>query len=348
MKERLVLWGALVCALVFVLACNLPSSSSSNALDTPVVVTSAAATVALLTASPAASAGTPAVQDCGEDMDCLIQAAKACKPATGRYVTQLDLFGALVHTALQFDIHGLNDQGQCAFDVATVEASVDYSEEARQQMRASGMSDEEIEAQRKMAEEQQLQAGPSGSCTGQGSDLAAMLQQWREGHFTMDDWTPFHCEGGTLANAGGEIVVTVEVTAQVPEATPSPTSPSAESDLVLPAPVVRFSHVTNSAVEGTKLYWFDLVNWQDFPPELFKITKGVPPCGQRPNRLWVIFRRADTMEEISHGCGARSPDELRTLELPLKESAGIPHRVVVDLWDRLTDKHYLSEPVTFP
>ncbi len=347
MKKMWVLWGA----LVVVLACNLPSSSSSKALNTPVVATSTTepeAEAATLPVSPAAPAGTPAVQDCGEDVDCLVQAAKACQPATGRYVTQLDFFGALVHTALQFDIHGLNDQGQCAFDVTTVEASVDYSEEARQQMRASGMSDEEIEAQRKMVAEQQLQSGPSGACTGQGSDLAAMLQQWQEGHFTMDDWTPFQCEGGTLANAGGEIVVTVEVTVQVPEATPSPTSPSAGNNLVLPTPVVRFSDVTNSALEGTKLYWFELVNWQDFPPELFKITKGVPPCGQRPNRIWVIFRRADTMEEISRGCGFRSPEELRMLELPLKEDAGIPHKVVVDIWDRLTDKHYLSEPMTFP
>ena len=224
-----------------ILACSLPFQAPATPAAPPADIGVTMTAFALLQTQTAlqqtlqAAQNTPAQTpapggpplDCGSDLACLIQAAQACQPATGQYVLDMELFGAQVHTVTQFDIHGPNETGQCAFDVSTVEASVQFTDEARQQMKANGMSDEEIEAQRQSIEQQQLQAGPSGSCVGSGADLAAMLQRWQEGHFEMSDWAPFTCTGGTLAQAGGTIEVTVEVTAEESTSTPEPTpSPS--------------------------------------------------------------------------------------------------------------------------
>ncbi len=351
------MWFLLLAVLGVVVACNLPTMSPQKAWSTPIPagspVSPPAATLTPTPAGTATSSAAPHAQDCGQDADCLIQAARACQPASGDFVTTMDLLGARGTITTHFEIHGRDASGACAFDVQTTDAKVTYSDELVQQLKQSGLSDEQIEAQQRQAEEAQKTSGPSGACTGKGEDLAAMLSQWQHGNFTLDDWAPFTCTSGTLANRGGEIVVTVEVTVEAPSETPAAPAmpapiPTSEKALAVPTPVVRFDQVSDSAIQGTKLYWFELVNWQSFPPELFTMHKDIPPCGQRPNRLWVIFRRADTMEEIGRGCGDRSSEELRNLELPLREDQNIPHTVVVDLWDRLTDQHYLSAPVTFP
>ncbi len=285
----------------------------------------------------------PVSQDCGQDVACLVAAAQNCQPATGQYVLDMDIAGAQVHTVLQFDIHGLTEEGQCAFDVALVEVSVQFSEDAKQQMRANGMSEEDIAAQRRMIEEQQRQNGPSGSCLGRGEDLAAMLQRWQAGHFALDDWAPFTCTGGTLGPAGEAIEVTVEVTAEVTVAPPSPqpTMPTG----AYPPPMLAY-YGTESIDKANTRYWIGVTNWQAYPDEWFQPAPDLPPCGQNPNaaRAWVMIYRADSGAEIYGFCALTKPEDLARLWFAWPAHRPAPE-VYVEIWDRATDQHYRSAPI---
>ncbi len=340
MMPLLLLTGATACVL-------LPGASPTPTPAAALATTVAPPPIVVSTATPTP---TPSTVDCGQDLACLIEAAQTCRPATGQYVLDLDIFGAQVHTVTQFDIHGPTDDGQCAFEVATVEVGVQFSEDARQQMQASGMSDQEIEAQRQMMEEQQRENGPSGSCVGRGEDLAAMLQRWQEGSFSASDWEPFTCTGGTLGQMGEVIEVTVEVTVEVQPletATPSPSPPTATpSARAYPQPVLVYNRKETLEGGGHFRYWIGVVNWQAYPDEWFQPAPDLPPCGQNTNaaRAWVGIYEADSGSKLYGFCALTKPEDLTHLWFtwPVKKAAP---RVYVEIWDRATGQRYRSEPI---
>jgi hypothetical protein len=137
---------------------------------------------------------TEGFQDCGSDLDCFYDSLDSCQESRLQYSQSLDLMGALSSTSLSIVLLGSSVDG-CEFSLKTDQVSITYSEEAVQQLRDAGMSDEEIEAQRLTMEDSQLTAGFDEVCTGSPEDLAEMLKRWEAGHYSMDDWAPFSCQG---------------------------------------------------------------------------------------------------------------------------------------------------------
>ncbi len=352
MKTRF--WVGLLLLAVGAMACSSLTRALSTLVPTemPPATTVVPSPTVKLTATVT---GTPTPEDCGLNLECLIAAARACRPAVGGYALDLDLSGAQVHTVTQFDIHGLTEEGQCAFDVATVEVRVQFSEEAKQQMKAGGMSDQEIEAQRQMIEEQQRQFGPAGSCVGEGEALAAMLQRWQEGHFALSDWEPFTCTGGTLGQMGEPVEVTGEVTVEVtvealPQetATPQPPQPTATATAptgAYPAPVLVY-HGRETADENLVRYRIGVANWQDYPAEWFQPAPHLPPCGQNPNaaRAWVNIYDAHSGTKIYGFCALTKPEDLTRLWFAWPSDRPAP-TVYLEIWDRATEQRYRSAPI---
>lgn len=143
---------------------------------------------------------------CGDDPDCFYTAAENCQKAQYLHDTSLSLMGMEILSRTHFSLRG-EEEGRCVFEVVTEEVSVDLSEEAREQMLASGSTEEDIQVQLDAVRSQQLEAGFDEVCRGQGSDLAAMVKRWESGQMATADWEPFQCEG-KIFSAGGVSVST--------------------------------------------------------------------------------------------------------------------------------------------
>ncbi len=352
--RKLFVWSLALGLMLWLTACNLPSSATPPmATPLPPSPTIAATDTPTPTPQPAAP------QDCQQDASCLIAAAQNCQPASGQFVSQVEIFGAQASTVTQFDIQGPDADGLCVFRVSTVEASLVYTDEAKQQLRQSGMNDEEIEAQRKMVEDEMRKNGPSGTCKGQSADLAALLQQWQSGKFTSNDWAPFSCTGGTLGQPQ-EVEITVEVTPAAPTETPTPAptatptpqpaaTPTGQGSTI-PQPQIEFLRVDRKANPTYDYYYLQVVNWQAYPAAWFAPAPDLPPCGLNHNasRAWVSIINSRTNTRLQGFCALSSPQALTKLWFATGKNAPPPEQVVVDIWDRKTDTHYRSAPVTPP
>ncbi len=345
------LW-LLVFLLVMGLACNLPLTPAveppSITAEAPSVAESATTPN---TPTPTGPTATPTRVTCDEDVPCLIQASQACQPAEGTYTLQSEVMGAISQIVLQFTIQGPTSQGKCAFEVTPLSVSLEYTDAIRQQLQAQGLSDTEIEAQRQAMEKAARESAPAGTCVGDGADLAALLQRWEEGHYALDDWAAFTCTG-TLAQSGDTIILTVEVTVEAPaEVTATTTPPPPASPTVAPGsypdPQISFLSVESQA--DVLVYRIRVDNWQAYPEAWFQAAPNLPPCGQNPNaaRAWVHIINADTGRQLYGFCAMMSPEDLQSLWFRWPKTQP-PPRIIVDIWDRLEDVHYRSEPLAMP
>nr|NIS80930.1 hypothetical protein [Anaerolineales bacterium] len=87
------------------------------------------------------------------------------------------------------------EEGLCVFSIRTEDVSVEYSEEAIQQLLDSGLTQEQIEEQRVMAEEQALEVGLDEICRAEVENITAVIDEWAQGNFSMADWEDVECEG---------------------------------------------------------------------------------------------------------------------------------------------------------
>lgn len=138
--------------------------------------------------------------DCGPDLDCFYEVLESCQDASFDYFQSLDMMGAVISTTLHLEILGPMDD-TCEFSVVTEAVEVSFSDEAVQQLLDSGQSEGDIEAQRLAMEQSQASAGFDEICVGNPADLAAALQRWEGGQFSMADWEPFTCEGKIFKSA---------------------------------------------------------------------------------------------------------------------------------------------------
>ncbi len=334
----------LVVPLLVSLACSLPLTSTPapppTATEAPTAEAHATATPVPSAAAQTGPTATPTPAACGENLACLIQAAQDCQPTEGIYTLQSDMVGVISETVLQFVIQGPTIDGQCAFDVRPLSVSLEYTDEVRQQLHDQGLSDAEIEAQRKSIEDAARESAPSGSCVGQGADLATLFQRWSNGHYALDDWAPFTCTGGTLAQSGDTIVITAEVTLEVTEETATPTNS-------YPPPQVSF--VSTETQSEALIYHIQVDNWEAYPEAWFQPAPDLPPCGYNNEaaRAWVLIINADTQGQLYGFCAFSAPKDLQGLWFRWPKDKPPPH-IVVDIWDRLEDVHYRSEPLAMP
>ncbi len=332
MKKRLFL---IVVSVSFLAGCNFPGfPGAGRPAPLPTLPTARPAPVLTATASPV-----PASVNCGEDVDCLIQAAQACQEAQGVFPMRLDFFGAVSTTVLEFEFLGPEADGTCRFTVRTQSVALTYSDELIRQLKEGGLTEEQIEAQRAEAEELARQQGVNGECRGPAEAAADLLRQWQEGRFTSEDWDPFVCTGGSFGNSGEEIFIEATVVVETPSG--------------LPALALEFSRVEDVYDGGVligKRYHFSVTNWEAFSPELFVIASDLPPCGKNPNasRSWLTFYDADSGTGLYGYCGVKQPQVMSDLGFFVEEGKSPPRSVYLELWDRREDAYSRSNLVRLP
>lgn len=132
--------------------------------------------------------------DCGEDLGCFSAAGENCTPAIVLFSIPLDMFGVLITTTTYQEILGM-EEGMCVFRIRTENVTVEYGEEAIQQLRDSGLTDEQIEEQRVMVEQQANQEKMDEICRVDTETFTALMDQWAEGSYSTEDWEGLECEG---------------------------------------------------------------------------------------------------------------------------------------------------------
>jgi hypothetical protein len=132
--------------------------------------------------------------NCGTDMDCFIQAAAGCEPSTVSYHQMVELFGIQIDSAMWLEIQG-PDGEECAIYLRVDDMEVTFSDELMQELRASGLTDQEIEAQLQQIVDEAMEMGYDDTCRGSATDLVDLLTRWKEGNYADDDWAPFTCQG---------------------------------------------------------------------------------------------------------------------------------------------------------
>jgi hypothetical protein len=172
------------------IACNFPSSDRS---DTPSPEVDEIKETVMPQPTQEAPTSTGAM-DCGYDFDCFIEKASTCSPASGVFIAPVDFIGVLITTTSFVEIKGL-DEGKCVFYIRTEDVKMEYSDELIQQMLDGGLTEEEIEQQRQLAEEQAQQVGIDDTCRFNTSDLEALLRRWQQGNFSSEDYDMAECEG---------------------------------------------------------------------------------------------------------------------------------------------------------
>ena len=152
---------ALLGLLVIVTACNLPSASG--------------------------------IKDCGEDMECFAAAAENCDPAKVLFTMDLEMMGIKISSTSYQEITGSEDD-LCVYKLRTEGVTVEFSEEAVNQMLDMGLTQEQIDEQIATTQEQANQEQINQICRVDPERLATVMGQWEAGEFSTDDWTGMDCE----------------------------------------------------------------------------------------------------------------------------------------------------------
>jgi hypothetical protein len=131
------------------------------------------------------------------------------------------------------------------------------------------------------------------------------------------------------------------------------TDPVPEPDYPdFPVPVLAAGGIEDYlGSDGTPYTRYDLsvVNWTDYPAELFAAQPDLEPCGlnSSASRTWVDIVDADHEQRIYGFCALGEPQGLTGIWFALGRGVP-PPRVYVVLWDRLYDRLTESNPVSPP
>lgn len=95
-------------------------------------------------------------------------------------------------------------------------------------------------------------------------------------------------------------------------------------------------------------YHLSVVNWRDFPAELFEPSADPEPCGAGSSRTrtWVDIIDTDTERRLGGFCGLSEPEDLGGLAFSVPIETAPPSAVYVVVWDRLTDTTVESNSVS--
>ena len=94
-------------------------------------------------------------------------------------------------------------------------------------------------------------------------------------------------------------------------------------------------------------YKLEVLNWSDFPDELFAAAPDLPPCGLNTNasRTWVSIYSGDG-SYVYGFCALSDNDRLNDIWFGVVEGEAPPECVYVELWDRRCDIRYRSECIS--
>ena len=127
--------------------------------------------------------------------------------------------------------------------------------------------------------------------------------------------------------------------------------PDLEIPPELPVPIVHAGAPERES-DGSPLtiYPLEVVNWSDYPPELFEPAPDLEPCGANTNssRTWIYIFDADTDDRLYGFCAFTEPDDLQGLWFGVEDETAPPTAVYVSIVDRLMESWIDSEPVRLP
>jgi len=124
--------------------------------------------------------------------------------------------------------------------------------------------------------------------------------------------------------------------------------PSSAAAQPIPNPEIRLIGTEAYSTASGKFirYRLDVSNKASFPEDLFIASPGLPPCGKNANasRSWVdVFDAKGT--RLYGFCALGSPADLGAVWFAVPEGAPPPSSAYIEIWDRLTNRRYRSNPV---
>jgi len=129
------------------------------------------------------------------NFDCFIDASENCEPAKLLNTITIEIFGMLSTSTAYMELKGM-ESNKCIYYQRTENNSVEFTDELIQQMLDGGATQEEIDQQEQTANDSAQQTvGLEKTCKFNQEDLTNMLNNWKEGSFSTEDWDVAECEG---------------------------------------------------------------------------------------------------------------------------------------------------------
>jgi hypothetical protein len=118
----------------------------------------------------------------------------------------------------------------------------------------------------------------------------------------------------------------------------------------LPVPVLVVDDFVDAVADGEDITLLSVVNWADYPAELFVEAPEVGSCvaGGAARRTRLFVWNADTYEMLNMFCGFETPKDLLDLAFSVKTGTPPPTHVYVVLLDLQTGTGVDSNIVTLP
>jgi hypothetical protein len=120
--------------------------------------------------------------DCGDDLDCFIEASKDCELSSVNYTVVIPFFEVNQTTTSSLEVKGM-ESNKCIFYIKTEKIELDYP---------SSVSQETVDEQKAMYKNLE---GRDGTCKFDTKDLTDMLTRWNEGKYSTKDWDGADCTG---------------------------------------------------------------------------------------------------------------------------------------------------------
>lgn len=141
------------------------------------------------------------------DMDCLIASAETCDDANTEYHSRLDFFGMIISSTNYYEIQSGT---RCKLYIKSVDGNIEFSQELREQSKANGITEEELNLQLEEArKEARATIGKDGTCVFSDTQkLKEFLEKTKTGTFSAEvscplegkciyggDWALGECSG---------------------------------------------------------------------------------------------------------------------------------------------------------
>ncbi len=120
--------------------------------------------------------------DCGTNLDCFITASQNCKPSKVTNTITTKIIGVEQTTTSFWEIKGL-EENKCLFYIRTEKIDLIFPPEFSQEI-----VNQQKEIYKKLE-------GRDGTCKFNTNDLTSLLNRWKVGSFSTEDWAVAICEG---------------------------------------------------------------------------------------------------------------------------------------------------------
>ena len=132
------------------------------------------------------------------DMDSLIQALKAGKPAKAINTSTVNMLGMVQTTETFLEIKDIKDE-KCTLYIRTEKNDLKLSDAMIKRMKEKGASQAEIDEKEQNAVKRAKSAeGRYGTAVFNVSDLTSILEKWKTGKFSTRDWKTAEQKSGPM------------------------------------------------------------------------------------------------------------------------------------------------------